>query len=126
MITLESVHHDKQVYSDKTCLNSPRVLFVSVFDLSFADLVSALDLFNEDGISVDAIALLKYNWANLCKRLLESLCLNFQLGIVKVHLHLVAEAHLTYLSVAFFDRFTLDTGQVLVRFTDVLVCIRWK
>ena len=90
LITLEAVHHHEQVYADKTCFNSPWVLFVSISYLSFADFIRALNFLYEDGIRVDAIALLKDNWADFCQRLLKSLSLNFQLGVTNVHLHMTA------------------------------------
>ena len=90
MITLEAVHHHEQVYADNTCFNSPWVLFVGVSYLSFADFIRALNFLYEDGIRVDAIALLKDDWADFCQRLLKSLSLNFQLGVTNVHLHMTA------------------------------------
>ena len=65
MITLEAVNHHEEVYADETSLDRSCVLLVSFSDFRFAYLISALNFFNEDGIRVDAVALLKNNGADL-------------------------------------------------------------
>jgi len=103
MITLEAMNHHEEVYAYETCLDRSRVLVVGLSDFRLADLICALYFFNEDGIRVDAVALLKDNGADLRQRLLEPLRLDLQLSIVKVDLNLTAEAHLSDLGVAFLD-----------------------
>jgi len=126
MITLEAVNHHEKVHTDETSIDRSWVLLVSFSDFRFTYLVCALDFLNEDGISVDAVALFKDDGADLRQRLLKPLCLDLQLRIVKVHLYLAAEAHLADLSVTFLDRFALNTSQVFVGLSDVLVCLLGK
>jgi len=65
MITLEAVNHHEKVYADETSLDRSCVLLVSFSDFRFAYLIGALNFFYEDGIRVDAVALLKNNGADL-------------------------------------------------------------
>ena len=57
------------------------------------------------------------------QRLLHTLGLNLELGRVEVDDTFIAEAHLPHLREALFDGFALNTGKILVRLSNILVCV---
>ena len=126
MISLESVLHDEEVDTDLILLRTCRLCRLSILidelaDLRLTDLVCVLDLLHELLVRVDAVALLEDDGTDLCQRLLYALRLDLQLRIVHVKHVCVAHSVLAHLVVAFLDRFTFDTSQVLVGVPDVLV-----
>ena len=98
-----------------------RAILIGLHDLGLTDLVRALDLLDEGGVRVLAVALLEDDRVDLRQRLLQALRLDLELRRVEINHALIAEAHLTHLSEAFLDGFALDPGQVLVRLPNILV-----
>ena len=72
MVTLEAMHHHKEVDADKVrrVVPLPDILVEGPPDFVLADLVGALNALNEDAVCVEAVALFEDNWADLRQSLL--------------------------------------------------------
>lgn len=124
MVTLEAVLHHEQVHTDESrLLVLARVVIILFHDFGLTDLIRAFDLLDESWVRVYAVTLFKNDRIDLGQRLLHALGLNLELGRVEVDDTFIAEAHLPHLREALLDGFALDSGEILVRFPNILVCV---